>query len=360
MNNIPPEILENILENIRRTEGTVAFEYTSRDAFATDPTEGVFLEIVAGAHLFRLERGRPRVLRFFHASPGTGTRVATIDLSSAPEFDKAFLLFGWSPTEIKFWCGPRVPDGEQLLTADGVPSPRQFQIGTDGSVLQMGDQGVDVMGMHVYEGGKPIVLPSAIQAWENTATAIRILRTGQSGEGFSYEVVVSSLTLVMLVTGFEAYTKTRLSELEMEGISPNSRALFDSFSSKGRRVSGEYSEMEETATSSGVSILKQIIERGSINFQNYEDVKKAFSRAYDISLATIGIESGEVESLRKYVRYRHRIVHVSPLLGVLNLAEVPPEAPVFANRALADAALGCFDSVVKKLHAATLALRRKD
>jgi hypothetical protein len=30
------------------------------------------------------------------------------------------------------------------------------------------------------------------------------VRTGQSGEGFSFEVVVSSLTLVMLVTGFEA------------------------------------------------------------------------------------------------------------------------------------------------------------
>jgi hypothetical protein len=42
------------------------------------------------------------------------------------------------------------------------------------------------------------------------------------------------------------------------------------------------------------------------------------------------------------------------------LAEVPPEKLVFANRALADTALACFDSVVKKLHAATLTLRRKD
>lgn len=359
MNNIPPEILEEIRESIRRTEGTVKFEYTSRDAFSTDPTEGVFLEIVAGAHLFRLERGRPRVLRFFHTSPGTGTRVATIDLSDAPAFDKAFMLFGWSPTRIKLCCGPRVPNGK-LLTANGVPSPRQFQIGTDGSVIQTGDQGVEVMGMHVYQGGKAIALPAAIQAWENTATAIRILRTGQSGEGFSYEVVVSSLTLVMLVTGFEAYTKTRLSELEVEGISPNSRALFDAFSSKRRRESGEYSEMEEAATSSGVSILKQIIDSGSIKFQNYEDVKNAYSRAYGISLGAIGVESGEVESLRKYIRYRHRVVHVSPLLGALNLPEVPPEVPVFANNALADAALACFDRVVKKLHAATLTLRRKD
>ena len=81
---------------------------------------------------------------------------------------------------------------------------------------------------------------------------------------------------------------------------------------------------------------------------------------YDINLGTIGIESGEVESLRKYIRYRHRIVHVSPLLAALNLAEVPPEVPVFANKALADAALACFDSVVKKFHGATLTLRRKD
>jgi hypothetical protein len=84
----------------------------------------------------------------------------------------------------------------------------------------------------------------------------------------------------------------------MEGISPDSRALFDVFSSKRRRESGEYSEMEEVATSSGVSILRQIVDSGGINFQNYEHVKKAYSRAYEINLDTIGIEPGELESLR--------------------------------------------------------------
>lgn len=353
MNNLPPEILAQIQQAICRPEGTVAFEYQSPGAFALDAAEGVLLQITSGAHLFRIERGSPRVLRFFHASPGTGTRVASIDLSAAPAFLSAFMAFSWTPAEIKFYCGPRLP-GMELLHAIGVPSPRRFQVGTDGSVFQIGDEGVQVMGASVYRQGQPILAPTAIQAWENTVTAIGILRTGQSDQGFIYETVVSSLTLVMLVTGFEAYTKTRLSELEAEGIPPDSRALFDAFSSKS------YDEMERNAATSGTSILRQIVASRAINFQNYGHVKKAYGRAYGIKLDSVGIASGALEKLQKYIRYRHQIVHVSPLLSLLNQPEVPTEEPVFGNSALADAALDCVDEVIRKLHSATLTLRRSN
>ena len=43
-----------------------------------------------------------RVLRFFHSSPGTGTRVASIPLGTLPDFEKAFLAFSWSSEEVIF------------------------------------------------------------------------------------------------------------------------------------------------------------------------------------------------------------------------------------------------------------------
>src|SRR3989304_7243449 len=116
---ITSELTRQIGEAICRPVGSVTFEYSSDEAFRANSRAGVLIEIPSGRHFFRLDRTADRVLRFFHSSPGTGTRVASIPLGTLPNFDRAFLAFTWSPEGVHFYCGPKGIQSE-LLSAKGV------------------------------------------------------------------------------------------------------------------------------------------------------------------------------------------------------------------------------------------------
>lgn len=354
---LSPDLIRQIGEKICRPVGSVTFEYSSAEAFRHDTTVAVVLiDIPAGGHFFRLDRTVERVLRFFHSSPGTGTRSASIPLAALPDFDQAFLAFTWSPEEVKFYCGPRgIESG--ILVATGVQSPISFRVGLDGSVFQIGGEGTQVIGVRAQSAGQPILAPTARETWTSTLQGIEVLWTGQSDQGFIFEVVQTSATLSMLVTGLENYAKTRLLELEMEGIAGDWSQLFRSFASKAERESKRLEELQREAATAGESVLAAVVNALRINFQNYTDVKRAYRAAYGIRLGEVGLDSQILSELQTLIGYRHRVVHVSPLLGILNQDRVPPGEPVFANRQLADRSVACFNSVVQALHRATLALR---
>lgn len=353
---IPTDLIRQIGEAICLPVGSLTFEYTSPEAFRANGSAGVIIEIPAGGHFFRLDRTQERELRFFHASPGTGTRIASIPLAGLPDFEKAFLAFTWSPEEMKFYCCPRGIESE-LLAATGIQSEIGFRVGQDGSVFQFGDKGIQVMGVRIQRDGQSILTPTALETWESSIKAIEILWTGQSEQGFIFEVVQTSATLAMLVTGLETYAKTRLLELETEGLTGNWTELFSAFASKAERASKRLEEIESEAKAASQSIFIAVVNSSNINFQNYEHIKRAYRAAFGIKLGEIGIDSQCLSLLQKLIRYRHRVVHVSPLIGLLNQNQVPPEEPVFANCELAGQAVDCFKRVIMALHQATLTLR---
>lgn len=359
MHNIPPDVFEQIREAIRRPEGTFTFEYRSESLLDPEMRGGVVFEIASGGHVFRLERTDNLLLRYYYSSPGTGTRVATVDLKEASRCSKAFIAFSWTPAETRLHFGPRAPNAE-LLSASGVPSQKQFRVGKDGSIYQLDDEDVEMLGVSVYQEGKPALVPTAIEAWRATKQAIEVLSSGTSSLGYMYEVVVTNMTLSILVTGFEAYTKTRFGELEDEGIAPNSSAIVESFFPRRERGADIASILEAEASELGITLLSHLIQRGTVNFQNYGDCKRAYSKAYGIRFGEIGVESGDLAQLQRLIRYRHRIIHVSPMIGLLNQPEVPPEEPVIPNRVLAKSSLRTFSLFIDSLHTATLALRRED
>jgi len=359
MRNIPPDIVEQIREAIRRPEGTASFEYSSDVLFDPKVPGGILFEIASGAHLFRVERDDELQLSFYHASPGTNTRVATIDLKNVESSSTVFLAFSWTPVEINFHVGPRIANG-QLVSAKGIPSLRQFRVGRDGSIFQVGDTGVEVMGVSMYQNGEPILQPTALDAWKSTVKSIELILGGSSDEGHIFDVVVTNLTLSILVTGFEAYCKTRFLEIEQEGITPDIDALISRIFSKKERDVGYPEVIASEAEVNHTSFLREIIEKRRIDFQNFKDCKRAYNKAYGIKFGEIDIPPNDLQLLQSVIRYRHRIVHVSPLLGMLNQPEVPPEEPVFSNREFGNDALKCFDTFIAKLHATTLDLRRLD
>lgn len=359
MKNIPPEIYKQIQDAMCRPEGTVTFKYTFKDLFNPDIGSGIILEIPSGAHLFRLERDANLLLHFYHSSPGTGTRVASIDLKQVVPADSVFFAFTWSPKEINLHVGPQV-EGGKLLSARGNNSKKKFRVGKDGGVYQIGNEGVEVMGINVYKGGQPVLQPTAIEAWKETIKAIEILATGKSDQGYVFETTVTNLTLVILVTGFEAYSKKRFLELEKEGITSETESIVSFFFPKKEREAGILDLLKIEAKEAHKSVLELIVDRGVINFQNYDKCKLAFNKAYDIKFGELGVASSDIEKLKKFIKYRHRIIHVSALIGMLNQSESPPEEPVFPKKELANEATKTFDMLITKIHETTLKLKRND
>lgn len=359
MLHIEPEIIDQLKTSMRSPVGSFSFNALETDAFNTNAPAGVLFQVIAGGHVFRIERSSKRELSFIHSSPGTGTRIATISLEGLPEIDKAFLCFTWSPTETNFSFGQLVKDGE-LLSAPGIMSDRSFRIGEDGSLFEIGDKGLQVMGAYFSESGKTILRPTAFDVWKETDSVIKILWTGISDQGFIHEVVLTNITLSILLTGFETYSKTRFVELEEEGIKPNTQKLFNAFSSSMDRANGRYEKLKEEAVKSEQSLLRLVLGRTVINFQNYDHFKKAYRTAYGLKLGEIGVKSAVLKELQTLIRYRHQVVHVSPLIALLNQSEVPPAKPVFSNKDLRDKAVSCYSQVVSNLHDATLRLKSTD
>lgn len=358
MQNITPEQFKELQDRMCMPVGHVHAEYYLPDLFDKTNLGGIIFEFPSEQHLFRLERDEAFFLRFYHASPGTGTRVASIDLSVVPAAPHLFVVFSWSPEEIKLTIRPRGVPESKFVEAIGVASSKQFRVGTNRRVYQVGAKGVEVMGFNFHEDGKPIIQPTALDAWKETITAIDILATGQSSEGFIYEVVVTNLTLAVLVTGFEAYTKKRFLELEQEGIRPDMKKLIEAFYPKGQREAGIAAILEQEATAANVSVLQYIVSLNAINFQNFQKCKDAYNKAYGIKFGEIEQSSDIIQELQSFFQYRHKIIHISALMGVLDPDVVPSGRPVISNKKIAQNAKIYFANFIDKLHQTTLRLRK--
>ncbi len=145
---IPDDIQQQIEETLRRPEGSITMRGEVEGLFDRAVPGGMVFDFVADPYVYRVERDANMQLLFYHSYPGTGTRVATIDLTKVKESPRVFWGFTWSPNETQFFIGPENADGE-LTFAAGVESKKQFKA-TPGGLFQLGDSGVEVMEARVY------------------------------------------------------------------------------------------------------------------------------------------------------------------------------------------------------------------
>lgn len=351
MFNLSNDVLKQLQDAICRPEGTIEFTYLSENLFNSNDLSEVIFEVIAGNHYFKIEKNLMNLI-FYHFSPGTDTRVAIIDLRKVKYAPKIYICFTWTPQEINAYVGPYIEGGE-IIKAVGEISSTKFRITKNGDIVQIGDSGIEIGYYSLFVGGKPTLKPTAIDTWKNTVEAIKVLQKGSSDDGYIFETIISNLSIVTLVTGFEVYCKTRFIELEQEGIKPNIEALVTSCFSK-EEIEKQLSEnLRDKAANENKTFL-EIIAEEKINFQNYKENKKAYNKAYNIKFSEIGITSEELSFLQKIIRFRHRIIHVSPFIGMLNQPEVPPEEPIFSSKELVRRAMECFDKFINNLHQATL------
>jgi hypothetical protein len=315
------------------------------------------MQAVSGRVVLRLERDADLNLHFFHSSPGTGTRVATANLNPLKGSTTLTMYLVWSPKETRLHVVDANNPAKSVMGI-GKPSERTFRVGADGDVYQVGDEGVEVMEVTVYSKGQPTLQPTALESWKETIRAVKILLGGTSPDGYNFEIVSTNMVIVMLVTGLETYCKRRFLELEEEGIKANYDSLANEFFSVTERDRGEPNAILQQVMDEGISPIIKLINKRKIDFGNYEDCKKAYNKGYGIKFGEdLGVSNVILEEVQHLISYRHRIVHVSPFISMLNIEEVPPKEPVFPNRQYAEKAMNTINEFVQKLHQATLRLR---
>ena len=354
MYNIAPHIIDEIKEQMKRHEGTFTFNFTSEDLFNPEVPGGIIFEIASGAHIFRLERDSDLKISFYYSSPSTGTRISTVDLNEINPCPTIFIGFTWTTENIELYVGPRT-EGGKIISSKGIISSKQLTVDKDGTILEIGDDNVEVMDFTIYKNGQMILQPTALDAWKSTVKAVEILHSGSSDEGHIFDVIVTNLTIVTLVTGFETYCKRRFIELEKEGIIPNTDSLVKRFSYKIDNYSVLLSKAEvETKT------VLQYSAENVINFQSYEECKSAYNKAYNLKFGNIGVSPDNLDRLQRFIRYRHGIIHVDTLRAMLNQWNVPSEEPEFSTKELGEEVINSFKTFITKLHESTLSLKHSE
>jgi hypothetical protein len=290
------------------------------------------------------------ILKFFHFSPGTGTREASINIHELPSWNTLLIVMSWSPSEISLLATP-VPEGGGI-TVVGEKSKRVLRVDSKGVAHHLGDNS-DTMGMvHMTANGELIIQPTAIEVWKETLLAVDTLSTGKSSKGQYYEGVVSNVSIVMLVTGFEAYTKRRFLEIEDEGINPCIDKVIQTF----LRHSDLIQEIKNQASEQSLSILRVIVSEKIINFQSFDDAKKAYNKAYNIQFGNLGISSDDIADIKRFFKYRHKIIHVHPAMSILNVEEAGIKEQIKSDRELVVKAKTLFNDFIVSLHDKSLEL----
>lgn len=356
----PPEQYWAIQQQLTRPTGSFLFVYSPTSVlFEQTPARLILLQVPAGKTVFRLEKSDAEV-SFLHASPGHGTRVATLDMSTMPRFAGVRFILTWSDDGIDLYAGSAEPGQtpEPAHATGRTANGRILVVAEDGSVVEVGSGGVRVMGYSVRVGGKKMLEPPAIATWDEVTLAVEPVLGLIKPDTTDHllKAILGNQSLSMLVTGFETYCKKRFVEVIGEGRKSDYAKLATKVFSAEERNAQYPQLIEQEAITRTISPIELVVSRGRINFQAYDRCKTAYSAAYAIQFGDMGLPNGDLQLVQQVIGYRHRIIHVSPIIGMLNAPEVPPQQPVFAGYGIGVAALRACDAFIRALHKKTLQL----
>jgi hypothetical protein len=343
---IPEEVRIQMRTHMRRQRGAAKLLVSETTLFANHAAGDLLFAENAGAHVFRIETGDQLALEFLYSSPGTGTRVATVDLTRMRPAPRLLFYFDWSPEATTFSVFDR-DDPSNSVSSGGVAGGRKQYVLRGQLTLTVAAGGEMIS---VRSGDDNLFEIPAIESWRSTLGAVDVALTGTSPDE-RFPAVLCNTALVMLATGLETYLQARFLEMEREGIAPDEEAFGRIFMNATERKAGGMQAVTASASAEGVSVFQLLANR--VNFLSFERSKDAYGKAFDIKFGEL-VNSQVIADIRRWLLYRHRIIHESASLLTLNDAEVPPAEPIFANVALASRARNDFATFVGSVHAATL------
>ncbi|HSS33704.1 MAG TPA: hypothetical protein VLL27_10530 [Solirubrobacterales bacterium] len=299
-----------------------------------------------------MERSKDLTLGFWHGCPGSGTHKAEVSLRDLGLPTALFVALTWAPYAATLSVGNLDQSGPKLHRAEGEPTARRLLVGDTGEIYEVGAEGVEVARFSFRRAGEIELEPSALETWLSSIEAIKLMSAATSAAGRLFEIAQANAIVSILVTSFEVFCQRRFREISGEGIAPDMTALAKAFSRIDSMPDDSWLIEQER------DVLPFVSRRG-INFQNYEQCKKAYSAAYGIGLASSAdIDSKDLKALKDLVAHRHKVVHVSPTQTTIGPLE--RESPVFVSLEAAQDAIEVFERVIHGLHAATLSLRSPD
>lgn len=303
------------------------------------------LKVSSGGHIF-IVRKRGRKLTFYKHSLSTGTLAYEIELFR-PVGDVS-LSISWSYKKIELL----------ILSNTSKKTLSGKMIESDIELIEVNDKILEIKGnlkdsLYLYNKTGEIRL-TAINSWNEILKGINLLKEEVLKEK-SKEIIIVNLSILSLVSGFESYLKKRFLELEKEGIEINYEKIYSFILTKDEK--DNMNEIITEASKNNISELEFLInEKGKINFQIYDNVKKTFSKAYNIKISDLEIDSKDIEFLKRIIQYRHKITHVSPMLPVLNADKLKSEETEYSTIKLLEKAIEIYSNFINKFHNKTLEL----
>jgi hypothetical protein len=352
---LPNEIYEKF--------GIIVLSLRNRNIFDSSLGNVCIFDYQVKQSQFSLHRTADSWLQFTLLSTRTGIRVASLKLLQASL--ALGIVVTWSDNAVDLFAGDftKLP----LTYSKGLKQAGRVRQAKNGRLFQV-PEGVKYA--CVRQDGKLVFLLAAKELWDLTVFKIQHLVTtakncietngARSYDDFLLESSVSQQCFIMLVKGFEVYTRERFLEIEKEmpfrGIIPRFDLLLNKFTRDVKTLHKvfAFAEIHDTSLLEAPVSFPRRGQRGLINFQNWDDCKRAYNLCYNIKFGEIpDLRNDVLERVQGYLRFRHKIIHSSQEATILNVETVPQEEPVFVRFDAAQSACNDFREFIEKLHIQT-------
>ncbi|MDD3855960.1 hypothetical protein [Sulfurimonas sp.] len=342
---------KQLSELLCRSEAKAGITVTLPQLYSAMQEKKAVNQVVAGEHIFIIVFSDDKyTLDFYYSSPATGTRKASLNTSDILKVLKssnmeAIIGFSWTPQEMSFSINSK--NSPLSFGTKGGESDKKFRVDKFGNIAEIS---ISTSNLYFYIDGKMNLSPTAIETWDDTIKTVKlIVEKGYLEDEFQYNASITNSIISMVVSGFEIYHQKRFLEIQGEGIEPNIISLVnDAIAKKSKQT---YKEELYAYT------LEELVSKKKINFQNYDICTLAYDKCYGIIFGSFE-DSLALNSLQKYIKCRHQIIHVYPSFTCLNMKELPKEEPIMSNKETANNVIQTFDQFIKKLHVKTTELRK--
>lgn len=311
--------------------------------------------IVKDASVVRVIRTADMRAIFMHSAPGTGTRALAAELPADAPSSQFQLMMTWDPDGLQFvvrWISDEQRELEPVIGCDCTP-PYKLQVAENGDLVVIGSPGVETSGFSVWLDGKPHVRPPACDYWSRTLAAVDELASAATGRNYDAERAVSNAAIMVMVSGFEAYVRMRLVEIDREGGRPDMARFYRKELSAAEQLVTP-AVIEAGAQLAGETPLQHFVRVRRPTAQSYDRAKDLFNWLYGVSIANLGIKDSAIGQVRIAVTHRHYLTHEDPAaMAVLDASARLLDAP---SARFVTACREAFDEVVTKIHRMTLTL----
>ena len=349
-----PEKLQEMISIMLRPSGSMTFMCQNYNFGQLLRQVIIFLDIKTGDHIFKIIKDENELISFIHSSPGTGTRISTLNFTRFLKVTNLAWQFAWHPNNIIF----QIDVDDTFKTPEityGKKAEFQLRLTENGQEISLGSE----ESIHYYsykEGGQVLLQPTAIQSWDGTKLAIKvILKSAECIDDYLLQIISGNIAISMLVTGMEVYYQRRFAEIEREGFVCDCEKVMDTFLSREDISNGKKINIIMEAQKRIVPISTIIVRKKIINFQNYEECKKAYNKGYKIIFGKdLGISNKTLEVLQDLISHRHKVIHVSPLESTILTPKSKSKDQINSDKKSYTLIIETFDNFIQALHIASM------